>query len=137
MNTLVNANNILGVFPHKGKRCFKRACPITGKISWLPCSTHVAAYRYSDSYLYVPCEVVHPDDLPNAELTRRGEDAMLFVGMRLIAPYKVGYHCGADSGFFWVRPSKDGVITIVGISYGNCHVANTVWFTDGTELNFS
>lgn len=127
---LVNGNSIKGVFPRKGERHYKRINQF-GKIEWLPCKTHKPAYCYNDSYLTVPPSVVHPDDLPSAERTRKG-DVYLSTGMRLISAYKVGVHDGPDCAVFTITPPENGVITIERISYGNAHVAHTVWYTEAT-----
>lgn len=131
---LINSSSIKGLFPRKGEKHYKRVNQF-GKVEWLACKTHKPAYCYNDSYLTVPPSAVHPDDLPHAEYTRRGDEVYLKKGLRLIAPYKVGVHDGPDSWCHTINPPKDGVIVIEAISYGNAHVANTVWYTDGTELS--
>lgn len=80
---LINSNSIIGIFPRKGEKHYKRVNQF-GKVEWLDCKTHKPAFRYSDSYLTVDAKAVHPDDLPKAKMTQtqRGE-ARLFVGMRL------------------------------------------------------
>ena len=128
---LINSRSIKGIYPHKGSKCFK-CLNAFGKQEWLSVDAHKPAFRYSDSYLTVPPSAVHPDDLPHAEYTRRG-DVYLKKGLRLIASYKVGVHDGPDSWCHTINPPKDGWIVIEAISYGNAHVANTVWYTDGTE----
>ena len=131
---LVDRNSIKGIYPHKGGKCFKLTNAF-GKQEWLSVDAHKPAFRYSDSYLTVPPSAVHPDDLPHAEYTRRGDEVYLKKGLRLIAPYKVGVHDGPDSWAFTVNASEHNPVVIQSISYGNAHVANTVWYTDGTELS--
>lgn len=128
---LLNASGIKGIFPHKGERCFKFK-NVFGKISWKPVKEYKPAQQYNDSYLTVDAKAVHPDDLPKAKMTQRGE-ARLFVGMRLIAPYRVGVHDGADSSVFTVKATAKNPVVIEKITGGNAHVSNTVWYTDGTE----
>lgn len=128
---LTNNDTIQGIYPHKGQRCFKQRNPF-GKTEWLPCDKYRPAQLYNDSYLTVPPAVVHPDDLPAAKRTGDGS-IVLNKGLRLIAPYKVSVHDGPDSWCHTITPPSGGLITIEAISYGNAHVAHTVWYTDGTE----
>ena len=128
---LINSRSIKGIFTRKGEKHYKRVDQF-GREEWLACKTHKPAHCYNDSYLTVPPSVVHPDDLLSAEYTRRG-DVYLKKGLRLIAPYKVGVHDGPDSWAFTVNASEHNPVVIQSISYGNAHVANTVWYTDGTE----
>lgn len=127
---LTNNAAIKGIYPHKGQRCFKRVNPF-GTVEWLPVKEYKAAQCYSDSYLTVPPTSVHPDDLPAAKRTGAGK-VILNRGLRLISDYKVAVHDGHDSSVYTITPPKNG-LTIEAISYGNAHVAHTVWYTDGTE----
>ncbi len=130
MNFL-NAKRIKGIFPHKGEQCFKYT-DVFGETHWKPVKKHKPAQCYNDSYLTVSASSVHPDDLPLANITNSGY-ARLFVGMRLIGPYKVSVHDGAGSYVFTIKPTPENPVVIEKINYGNAHAAHTVWYTDGTE----
>ena len=123
-----NNDNLKGIFPHKGKKCYK----VSGwddAVKWLPIEEWTPAIRAKFSERYIPLEYAL-EGTYSQEQVWRGLTGNLLVtiqdGLKVSRPYRHRVHEGASSWLEEVLPTQ----TLHWGGTGDIHRPNSLWLVE-------
>ena len=124
-----NKDNLKGIFPHKGKRCYKVLNNWDDTVRWLPVKDWVPATRAQFSERYIPKDMCLEGTYTSDQVWRGLTGRLLVTiqnGLKVRDVYRHRVHEGASSWLEEVLPTQ----TLHWGGTGDIHRPSVLWLVE-------